>query len=153
MEGARLARAEDVPAIQVVLSALRERLQGVRGGPEVLALVPGEAVDPSSLLEALSGPQGFCLVGTVDEVVVGLAILRRQSSAYVLSCYVLEGARGVGVGECLVHAATEIARAEGVNRLDALALPGDRSMKQLYERAEMKARLLVLSKPLGLRSP
>jgi hypothetical protein len=64
-------------------------------------------------------------------------------------CYVEVGAREVGVGEALVNELLAWFSAEGCTDVDALALPGDRRTKQLYETSGFKARLLTLHRPLG----
>ena len=48
-------------------------------------------------------------------------------------------------GDGLLGAAMDAARAQGARRLDALALPGDRATKNLYERAGVVARAIILS--------
>ncbi len=64
-------------------------------------------------------------------------------------CFVETGAREVGVGEALVEELLAWFTAQGCTDVDALALPGDRRTKQLYEHSGFKARLLTLHRPLA----
>jgi hypothetical protein len=114
-----------------------------RGGD---LLVPLD-IDPSSWLDQ---PDRVLLVGLFDEVVVGLAAGRVADDriGQVDCCYVETGARGVGVGESLIGSLLGWFGERGCTGVDALALPGDRSTKQLLENAGFKARLLVLHRRL-----
>ena len=57
-------------------------------------------------------------------------------------------ARQIGIGAGLISEIARIAKSRGCTTLDALALPGDRKMKNLYERVGMPARLLIASRTL-----
>ena len=57
-------------------------------------------------------------------------------------------ARQLGIGAGLVGEIARVAKSKGCQTLDAVALPGDRKMKNLYERIGMPARLLIASKNL-----
>ena len=80
--------------------------------------------------------QGFAHVDIHREV----ATIRR--------IYITTNARNLGAGSMLLHAAREEAKRRGCKQVDAIALPGDRLTKNLYERANMKARLLIASSEL-----
>ena len=58
--------------------------------------------------------------------------------------YVTPEARELGFGDGLLEAAIELARAQGAVAIEAEALPGDRETKNLYERAGVTARKLVV---------
>ena len=58
-------------------------------------------------------------------------------------------ARELGVGELLLEAAIGWAEAHGCRGIDAMALPGIRASKNLFERFGLKARRLVVHRPLG----
>ena len=53
-------------------------------------------------------------------------------------------ARHAGLGPLLAQAAINWLTSEGVAHIDSLALPGDREMKNVLEKAGFKARLLTL---------
>jgi GNAT superfamily N-acetyltransferase len=100
------------------------------------------------------GPDRVLLVGLFEGAVVGLGAGRVVTNGadrcgQVACCYVEPGARQVGVGAALVAGLLEWFSSRGCTGVDALALPGDRATKQLYETAGLKARLLVLHRPLA----
>ena len=68
--------------------------------------------------------------------------------ALVEQVYVTPEAREIGFGDDLLAAAIDTARRGGAVAIEAEALPGDRETKNLYERAGVTARKLVLSKSL-----
>ena len=71
-----------------------------------------------------------------------------STSCVVSHIYVDQMARQIGIGAGLISEIARIAKIRGCTTLDALALPGDRKMKNLYERVGMPARLLIASKTL-----
>ena len=48
----------------------------------------------------------------------------------------------------IIKGARNTASSRGCSRIDALALPGDRDTKNLFERNGLTARLIVASSPL-----
>lgn len=62
--------------------------------------------------------------------------------------YVEEWARGVGVGDALVAALFALARERGAERVVSSALPGDRSLKNLFERNGLVAREIIVEREL-----
>jgi GNAT superfamily N-acetyltransferase len=71
-----------------------------------------------------------------------------RAKCVVSHIYVDQMARQIGIGAGLIAEIARIAKSRGCTTLDALALPGDRKMKNLYERVGMPARLLIASKTL-----
>jgi GNAT superfamily N-acetyltransferase len=71
-----------------------------------------------------------------------------DSVAMVQRVYVSLKARDLGAGATLIDELRVYARMQGCTRIDAYALPGDRLTKNLFERAGMKARLLIASSDL-----
>ena len=71
-----------------------------------------------------------------------------DSVAMVRRVYISEAARELGAGATLIDELRIHAQASGCTRIDAYALPGDRLTKNLFERAGMKARLLIASSDL-----
>ena len=62
--------------------------------------------------------------------------------------FVATEARELGFGDALVAAAMEWGRVVGAVLIEAETLPGDRNLKNLYERAGVTARLITVSKRL-----
>jgi len=96
---------------------------------------------------------GFSLVAEIDNVIVGFITLHLtqvvgECIATVIRVYVTARARRVGVGDALITSAKNTARQQKCSRFDALALPGDRDTKNLYERNGITARLIVATTKL-----
>lgn len=88
-------------------------------------------------------------VGTIDEVVVGyLELIIAGDVAEVRQVWVHPEARELGLGDSLLGHAMEAARRRGCVVLEGTALPGDRDTKNLYERAGITARKIVVSTQL-----
>jgi GNAT superfamily N-acetyltransferase len=105
------------------------------------------ATYPDALLQP---PQGTTVVAAIDDHCVGFATLLfsragGSTTALITRMFVTASARQVGVGDALIAAARTTANEHGCVWLDALALPGDRATKNLYERNGLTARLLVAS--------
>lgn len=63
--------------------------------------------------------------------------------------YVHELARELGCGDALLSEVMEYAKVHGCSTIEGNALPGDRSTKNLYERAGIVARKIIVSRPLS----
>jgi GNAT superfamily N-acetyltransferase len=147
VEDARPARPEDRERCATLLDAALAEFRGHRGGAHFGPL------DAADLLAAWSAPgdDRTLLVGTFDGAVVGLAaavVDRGSALGRIECCYVQPEARAVGVGASLTQALLDWFSANGCTEIDAIALPGDRSTKQLLEAAGFKTRLLVLRRSL-----
>ena len=108
----------------------------------------------AGLQQRLSDPAAGTLVGGFDDHALGVLLLdRRQivdgpAIARITFVFVEPEARHIGIGEALIDAAASWARAAGCTGLDGLALPGDRHVKNLYERSGMTARELTTFREL-----
>jgi GNAT superfamily N-acetyltransferase len=109
----------------------------------------------ASLRSRLTDPAAGTLVGCFADHVLGALLLdRRQVTAgpmiaRITFVFVEPEARHIGIGEALIDAAATWARSAGCAGLDGLALPGDRHVKNLYERSGMTARELTTFRDLG----
>ncbi len=123
----------------------RVGLAGQRGGDAWLAEHP-----PLSDL----GEWPTTWVGTIDDVVVGFLVGSARDDSTrgrvftVDRVFVRAEARELGFGDALVAAAMQSAKAGGCRYFEATALPGDRETKNLYERAAVTARSIVVSRRL-----
>ena len=81
-------------------------------------------------------------VASIHAEVVGFTTVRLGERPVLEQVFVHASARGLGVGAALLRDAVH---RYGADHLDALSLPGDRLTKNLYERAGLKARLIVAS--------
>jgi GNAT superfamily N-acetyltransferase len=157
VEGTRPARREDAgPCAELCRQAL-EHLARARGGSGLqrgtTGLVAKALLRPGGLDRLLADTRRRVLVGTVDDVVVGLAVGHRDTVGetaigVVDALYVEPGARGVGVGHALLDDLVRWFGAAGCRGVDASALPGDRETKSLLEAAGFKARLVTMHRSL-----
>jgi GNAT superfamily N-acetyltransferase len=163
MEDVRPALPDDHPRCVELLTAALEESAGARGA-DLLARIgvfagagtagdddaraPVDVVALWSTAVPGDGPLRTLLVGTIDSVVVGVAAAsiaaRHPAAGRIDCCYVEPEAREVGVGAKLIESLLAWFFTHGCQEIDALALPGDRSTKQLFESSGFKTRLLVL---------
>ncbi|MFZ4719084.1 MAG: GNAT family N-acetyltransferase [Ilumatobacteraceae bacterium] len=130
----------DIADVSALEAGARQTLRDQRGGPQRLDEVP-----PADWEGAL----GRAWVGTIDDVVVGyLEAELRPPVVEVRQVYVHPEARELGLGDDLLATAMAAGRAAGCTVLEGTALPGDRDTKNLFERAGVVARKIVVSKPL-----
>lgn len=113
-------------------SALAQ-LREVRGGPELIDQAVGSTPDPLGDLVASRS----VLVERRGSDLVGFAVVRDH---VIVALYVAPDWRGRGVARAM---AAELFALDDPPR-DALALPGDRATKSLYESLGLKARLLTM---------
>lgn len=150
----RRAEPGDRSVVGELLGAVVAAAAGMRGGQAALELWPEGSPQDASTRErlidsALSGDGPQVHLVRLEGVDVGLALLRLgHGGARIELAYVIEGARGIGAGDALLESLTEAARAAGATWLDAVALPGDRETKSLYERGGLVAREITLRRSL-----
>ena len=139
----RLLAAPDSAEVAELEAAARAAMAERRGGAALLAEVP-----PVNDWAALVTDQRVW-VATLDDLVVGYLELQFHGHiAEVRQVYVHAEARELGFGDELLATAREAARRAGCTVLEGTALPGDRETKNLYERAGIVARKIVLSASL-----
>lgn len=157
MESVRPAGPGDLARSAELLAAAQREATGRRGGDLLTQLREssgeGEGRGERTLERWISGdPTRVLLVGLIDDQVVGVGLARAPAggtAGRIECCYVEPEARQVGVGGALVVGLLEWLTGRGCRDVDAAALPGDRSTKQLLEAAGFKARLLTLHRRLG----
>lgn len=106
------------------------------------------------LLEGLRAdvedPRTRVVLGTIDGVAVGYGVLRIEALhdaaliGRVTDLYVLEEARGVGVGDAVLASLIDWAKRRGCVGIDSMALPGDRATKNFFEGHGMVARSITV---------
>ena len=147
-EAARPAVDADLPAISDLYAAATLELRAERGG-ELWARERDRAA-------GFRAPAtGEVFAGTIDDVVVGYAVVRAApfaaggELAVIDDVYVEPEARGIGVGEALLDSCIAWARARGCVGIDSIALPGMRATKNFFEAAGLVARAIVVHKRLS----
>ena len=144
----RSATAADAFALSGLEIEARLEIASFRGHESLLEANP--LIDPN-WASTVSSSSCHVLVAETSGQIVGYAkgdIDVKGMSCTVSHIYVDQMARQIGIGAGLITELARIAKSRGCKTLDALALPGDRKMKNLYERVGMPARLLIASKTL-----
>jgi GNAT superfamily N-acetyltransferase len=143
----RRATPRDADELNRLQTLARIALQPVRGG--VLRLAECEPVGDWQSITA--DPTCAVFVGTLLDSVVSYLVLElsvRKNRGIVTHAYVEPGARELGLGDGMLASAIEVVRAAGLGGIEAVALPGDRETKNMYERAGLTARKLTVYKAL-----
>ena len=77
-----------------------------------------------------------------------MRLVNASRTGVISTVYVDPGARELGLGDALLATLLDAARDAGMHALESTALPGDRDTKNLFERAGLVARLIVVSQRL-----
>jgi len=141
-EVVRRAVSDDAAQLAELEAAARHHLSDQRGGAALLAEQPAvgdweSAIEDHSRWVAVAELDGF-VVGYLELGVTG-------DTAVVRQVYVQPEARELGFGDGLLDAARQEALRHGCSALEGFALPGDRETKNLYERAGITARKIIVS--------
>ncbi|MCU1487564.1 MAG: acetyltransferase family protein [Actinomycetia bacterium] len=154
IEAARPATEADVPRLAELAAEAVAEQAGERGGAvwaqREARAVPAEA----SLREDLADGSRLVLAGTIDDVVIGYAVVRTEPLrdgtllGVLTDVYVEPEARAVGVGEVLVDEVLRWCTERGCIGVDGLALPGNRSTKNFFETFGFTARAIVVHRRL-----
>ena len=153
VEVARPATDADLQQLAELAEAARNELRPFRGG-EVFTVGRSARPVTEELTLALKDHDQLLLVGTLDDVVLGYARVRTEvlpdgrRLGVIDDLFVLDEARGVGLGETLMDALLEWCRAQGCRGVDAVALPGHRATKNFFEESGFTARLIVMHRSL-----
>ena len=106
-----------------------------------------------SMATALRDPATRVYLGTIDDVPVGLLLIRIQELlpqaggarvGAIRLVFVDHEAREIGVGETMRDQALREHRALGIRLFDAHVLPGHRLAKNFFEAGGFAARLIVM---------
>jgi GNAT superfamily N-acetyltransferase len=138
-EAVRPAAAADLAVLAELELDARAAMAEQRGGVRRLAEVP--PVGDWSDAVALGDRVWVATIVVVDY----LELQIDHEVAEVRQVWVHPGAREVGLGDGLLAEAIAAARRHGCTFLEGTALPGDRDTKNLYERAGITARRIVVS--------
>ncbi len=141
----RLASEGEIDQLELLEAEARAALILQRGGVRWLETHRARRTDDWAAAIAA----GDVHVAELDRVVVGYLVSDTAGEvARIDEVYVSPGAREVGFGDALIEVVIEAARAAGCRAIEGEALPGDRETKNLYERAGITARLIIVAKTL-----
>lgn len=138
---ARLATPEDLGDLVALYRGLDEEMCDLRpswrrtnGLPP-----PFEEALGSKLREST------VIIGVFDDVPVGFLIATPSDTAWVVEyVFTQPEARGISVGEAMMHLLYERAARYGVDAFDVAVLPGHRATKNFFEGQGFKARLIIM---------
>jgi GNAT superfamily N-acetyltransferase len=145
-ESVREALISDAEVLTELQLAARAAIAEARGGLALLA--EQAATDWDS---ALVDGERAVFVGCLDGAVVGYLEMALGPIAVVRQVYVHPEARELGLGDWLIEAALQRAASDESTALEGAALPGDRHTKNLYERAGIVARKIIVATVLADR--
>ena len=134
----RRATPTDISALDELEAEARHAVLSTRGGQrwcEVVSARTGRWLEGDTVV----------FLAVLEHVPVGYLVLRCGEVAEVESVWVDPGAREVGFGDWLLEAALNAAIDAGSRLLEGTALPGDRDLKNLFERAGIVARAITVS--------
>ncbi|HEY3484239.1 MAG TPA: GNAT family N-acetyltransferase, partial [Ilumatobacteraceae bacterium] len=141
----RAAVAGDAPALAALEREARSSIAERRGGTRWLEEHPERGDAWSSVLASTP-----TFVATIDDVALGYVVVEVDGAiATIEQVYVTPDARELGFGDELLAAARRAGAAAGASTIEGHALPGDRETKNLYERAGITARLIIVSAPIS----
>lgn len=146
----RVAEPQDVADLVALESTLRTSLVDARGGRRWLE--EHAPVGDGWALQ-IADPGRTVLIADLEGYPVGflVVVFEADGTARVDQVFVLVEARHLGFGDAMLEAAVAAARGRACLRVEGEALPGDRETKNLYERARITARLIVVSRELDRR--
>ena len=144
----REALIADVSSLRFLEDTAFESLSNFRGLAQFLEMSPRIGDEWNDLV---NDAKYRLLVGLSEGVIHGyllVEIFDTLHKALIKQVFVDSSARQLGLGAMLIEHCEKIARESGCTVLEGLALPGDRDMKNLFERATMSAQLLIVGKNL-----
>jgi ribosomal protein S18 acetylase RimI-like enzyme len=131
----RNASADDAAVLLTHRELSRQEATQYRGS------VPQSTVD---------GLPGFTLVAGVGSLVMG-SLTVAQNDAYKWSIefvFVEAASREIGIGDALVLACLRELQSNKATWVQSSALPGDRAMKNLFERHGLVAQTIIVGKKI-----
>ena len=153
-EASRPATDTDLPRLAELAEVAVAELRGGRGGEVWARQAARRAPFEPQLRAQLADPAHHVLVGTVDDLVMGYAVVRIDvlpdggRLGVVTDLYTEAGARELGVGEVMMDALVAWCGEQGCFGVDSLALPGDRHTKNFFESFGLVARAIVVHRSL-----
>lgn len=104
----------------------------------------------SALPAGITDGQGFTLVAGVGSTVMGSLVASPKSAGNWSIDFVFVEAtcRDIGIGDALVIACLKDLQQRNVTWVQSSALPGDRAMKNLFERHGLVAQTIIVGKKL-----
>jgi len=159
MATSRPAAVDDLGRIIELAGLARAELEAERGGSVWSRREAPTSPRDAEFVAALQDPGAAVQLGCLDGYPVGFGVVRIEQLrtgerlAVVADLYVEPPFREVGVGEAIMDALLVWAEQAGCSGIDALVLPGMRESKNFFERYGMKARAILVHRPVGSADP
>ncbi len=152
-ESARFAETADMAEFEYLHTSSRENISGRKGAEQWLEInsLKGE---PDLLFQKLVNDSNYlCILGLYDNHPFGFLIaeqtqLQGELSVDIREVFVDPEAREVGIGEVMMDFLLEWAQSASAATLTSRALPGDRELKNFFERYKVTARLIEVVRRL-----
>ncbi len=129
----RPAVEEDFSIIEGHCNAARQEAQNYRG----------------SLRSDVSSDNHLSFVGGYGATIMGsVTVSIDGDAAHINHVFVVPESREVGLADSLLQHLISVLRAQGITHVGAQALPGDRAMKNLFERHGLIAQTIIVGKSL-----
>jgi GNAT superfamily N-acetyltransferase len=153
-ESCRFAITEDYADFEVLFAQSRQEASTYKASDIWLTLEALEGTPETIFNNYIADNEKAILVGEFNEVPVGFMLLKLFKLGEALAVrvdevYVHSEVREVGVGERLMNSAIDWGKQNGAVRILGRTFPGDRHMKNFYERFKVTARLIEVSKELN----
>ena len=152
-ESARFATQEDIDTFTFLHAMSRSLIAEHRGGDYWLVKEALQNSGESLFTEVQQSETSVCIMGLYDDYPVGFLIgeiydLLDATAVDICEVFVEPDARAVGVGETMMDSLTDWARTQSATYLTSRALPGDRALKNFFERYRITARLIEVARKL-----
>lgn len=95
-----------------------------------------------------AGTELSFVAGFGNTVMGSLSARIVSTIAVIHHVYVMPESREVGLGDSLLQTLVSELRSQGVRKIEAQALPGDRGMKNLFERHGLIAQTIIVGKSI-----
>ena len=152
-ESARFAEISDRAEFEYLFKSSRESISGHRGADQWVEINSIKNASGSLFENLLNESKYRCVLGLYADHAFGFIIAEQthllgEVSVDIHEVFVDPEAREVGVGEAMMDYLLEWARSVSATTLTSRALPGDRQLKNFFERYKVTARLIEVAKRL-----
>jgi len=158
-EAVRVAVPADLPELVAMAETAADEVRDHKGGQRYLDREARQGDLRTSFEAQMGRPDAIVVIGTIDDVAVGFstaAIEELPTTSTIASLgeiWVLEGFRGVSIGELMLAHIRAWATDQGCTHLEGWVHPGNRHAKNFFETAGMVTRLLRVSTKLTASEP
>ena len=150
-DSARLAEADDLTSFVHLHFLSRSGIEGHKGSDLWLER-KSLNVEPKDLFNQLLVDERYgCILGLFENCPFGFLIaevtqLYGETSVDIHEVFVEQDARKVGVGESMMEFLIDWAKKKSAKSITSRALPGDRELKNYFERYKLTARMIEVER-------